>query len=65
MFRHIYRSSSGIHIRTINQVKLYIKISCLNTDPHCATGVNVIDEYLNKMTARFYRVFKPNVKWLS
>jgi hypothetical protein len=44
MFRPIYRSSSGIHIRvsTVNQVILYIKINCLNKDAYCATGVNVL-----------------------
>jgi hypothetical protein len=34
-------------------------ISCLNTDPYCATGVNVADEYLNRMTTSFCRVLKP------
>jgi hypothetical protein len=65
MFRPIYRSSSGIHICTVNQVIFtYIKFICLNTDPYCATGVNVADEYINRMTASFYRVLKPDAKWL-
>jgi hypothetical protein len=40
-------------------------VSCLNIDPYCAIGVNVADKYLNRMTASFYHVLKPNVKWLS
>jgi hypothetical protein len=44
---------------------LYIKISCLKMDLYYATGVNVVDECPNRTTARFYRVLKPDVKWLS
>jgi hypothetical protein len=56
MFRPMYRSSSGIHTRTVNKATLYIKISYLNTDPYCAIGVIVADEYHNRMTANFYHV---------
>jgi hypothetical protein len=43
---------------------LYMKISCLNTDPYCATDANVAVEYLHRMIASCYRVLKSDVKWL-